>query len=148
AARRAHRRFPRRIRGIPAAAPGRLKPRRRRFCTVRRSRPPGGRRPMKTNRRTRPAALGLLLASPLLLAQQAAETAFQQGVRAAMQGEIRTPQERARDVNRLPVEILGFFRMREDMRVIEILPAGGWFTKLLGPALRDKGKLYVTHPEG
>jgi predicted methyltransferase len=34
------------------------------------------------------------------------------------------------------------------MRVIEILPAGGWFTKLLGPALKDKGKLYVTHPEG
>lgn len=103
---------------------------------------------MKTNRRIRLAALGLLVASPLLLAQQAAETPFQQGVRAAMQGEIRTPQERARDVNRLPVEILGFFRMREDMRVIEILPAGGWFTKLLGPALRDKGKLYVTHPEG
>jgi predicted methyltransferase len=38
--------------------------------------------------------------------------------------------------------------MREDMKVIEILPSGGWFTKLLGPALKDKGKLYVAHPEG
>ena len=38
--------------------------------------------------------------------------------------------------------------MREDMRVIEILPAGGWFTKILGPLLKDKGKLYVTHPAG
>ncbi|MEO6078457.1 MAG: methyltransferase [Steroidobacteraceae bacterium] len=65
-----------------------------------------------------------------------------------MQGEIRTPEERARDVNRLPVEILSFFRMREDMRVIEILPSGGWFTKILAPVLKDKGKLYVTHPEG
>jgi predicted methyltransferase len=34
------------------------------------------------------------------------------------------------------------------MRVIEILPAGGWFTKILGPVPKDMGKLYVTHPEG
>jgi predicted methyltransferase len=81
-------------------------------------------------------------------AQTAERTPFQQRVKEAMQGEIRTPEERARDVNRLPVEILGFFRMREDMRVLEILPAGGWFTKILAPALEERGKLYVTHPEG
>lgn len=85
---------------------------------------------------------------PVLHAQQANPTPFQQGIQKAMQSEIRTPEERARDVNRLPVEILTFFRMREDMRVIEILPSGGWFTKLLAPALKDKGKLYVVHPEG
>jgi predicted methyltransferase len=89
-----------------------------------------------------------LLLGAALHAQPANPTPFQQRVTAAMQGEIRTPEERARDVNRLPVEILSFFRMREDMRVIEILPAGGWFTKLLGPALAEKGKLYVVHPEG
>ena len=90
----------------------------------------------------------LFFRSPALHAQPATPTPFQQRVLDAMQGEIRTPEERARDVNRLPVEILSFFRMREDMRVIEILPAGGWFTKILGPVLKDKGKLYVTHPEG
>ncbi|MEO6078464.1 MAG: methyltransferase [Steroidobacteraceae bacterium] len=90
----------------------------------------------------------LALIGPMLHAQQANPTPFQQAVLKAMQGEIRTPEERARDINRLPVEILSFFRMREDMRVIEILPSGGWFTKLLGPVLKDKGKLYVTHPEG
>lgn len=90
-----------------------------------------------------------LLVSPALPAQQpAAEASFQQAVRAALQGGIRTPEERARDGTRLPVEILSFFRMREDMRVIEVLPAGGWFTKILGPVLKDKGKLYVTHPPG
>jgi len=92
--------------------------------------------------------LTVLLTSPVLQAQQAAPTSFQQAVRTAMQGEIRTPEERARDVARLPVEILSFFRMREDMRVIEVLPAGGWFTKILGPVLKEKGKLYVTHPTG
>ena len=95
------------------------------------------------------AATCLALASPLLHAQAATtQTPVQQGILKAMQGDIRTPEERARDVNRLPVEILTFFRLREDMRVIEILPAGGWFTKILGPVLKDKGKLYVTHPDG
>jgi predicted methyltransferase len=103
---------------------------------------------MPMSLRTGLTAIALLVISTTLQAQQATPTPFQQRVLAAMQGEIRTPEERARDVNRLPVEILSFFRMREDMRVIEILPAGGWFTKILGPVLKDQGKLYVTHPEG
>jgi len=86
--------------------------------------------------------------SPLAQSQQATPTPFQQRVHTALQGEIRAPEERARDVNRMPAEILSFFRMRDDMRVIEILPAGGWFTKILGPVLKDRGKLYVTHPQG
>lgn len=102
----------------------------------------------------RPALRSLLCATALLhltaavQAQPSNPTPFQQRVIAAMQGGIRTPEERARDVNRLPAEILEFFRMRENMRVIEILPAGGWFTKILGPVLKEQGKLYVTHPAG
>ena len=94
------------------------------------------------------AAIVPLLLAPALHAQPANPTPFQQRVIAAMQSDIRTPEERARDPNRLPAEILAFFRMRENMRVIEILPAGGWFTKILAPVLREKGKLYVAHPEG
>ena len=94
------------------------------------------------------AIVASLFLLPDVHAQPADPTPFQQRVIAAMQGDIRTPEERARDVNRMPTEILGFFRMREDMRVIEILPAGGWFTKILAPVLKDEGKLYVAHPEG
>ncbi len=92
--------------------------------------------------------LCLSAAGTAAAAQPASPTPFQQLVLKAMQSETRTPEERARDVNRMPAEILEFFRMREDMRVIEILPAGGWFTKILAPVLKDKGQLYVTHPEG
>jgi predicted methyltransferase len=96
------------------------------------------------------ALLACLSAAGPAAAAQAADpaAAFRQRVVEAMRGEIRTPEERARDEFRLPAEILEFFRMREDMRVIEILPAGGWFTKILAPALKDKGKLYVAHPPG
>lgn len=91
--------------------------------------------------------LCLAAAGPAAAAQPD-PTPFQQRVLDAMRGDIRTPEEKARDVNRLPAEILEFFRMREDMRVIEILPAGGWFTKILAPVLAERGRLYVTHPEG
>jgi len=92
--------------------------------------------------------LGTLLATGTVQAQPANPTPFQQRVIEAMQGEIRTADDRARDANRMPAEVLEFFRMRDDMRVIEILPAGGWYTKILAPVLKGTGKLYVTHPPG
>lgn len=96
--------------------------------------------------------LGILgvagLTSTANQAQPADPTPFQERVIAAMQSEIRTAEDRARDANRMPAEVLEFFGMREDMRVIEILPAGGWYTKILAPVLKENGKLYVTHPPG
>ena len=90
----------------------------------------------------------VLLFAGAAMAQPANPTPFQKRVIEAMQGDIRTEKDRARDANRMPAEVLEFFRMREDMRVIEVLPATGWYTKILGPVLKDKGKLYVTHPPG
>jgi predicted methyltransferase len=71
---------------------------------------------------------------------------IQQAVQRALEGDIRTPEERARDRERQPAQVLEFFRLRPDMRVIEILPFAGWYTKILGPLLKEDGKLYVTHP--
>lgn len=64
-------------------------------------------------------------------------------IRAAMAADIRTEAEVARDRNRKPVETLAFFGLTDDMRVLELLPGGGWYTKLLGPVLRENGELYV-----
>jgi predicted methyltransferase len=100
------------------------------------------------NMRTLVFASASLLIAGGIQAQPANPTPFQQRVIEAMQGEIRTAEERERDANRMPAEVLEFFRMREDMRVIEILPAGGWYTKILAPVLQDSGKLYVSHPPG
>lgn len=62
----------------------------------------------------------------------------------AMEGPTRTPAEIARDfTERKPVETLEFFRFRHDMRVLELIPGAGWYTKLLAPTLRGSGKLYV-----
>ena len=89
----------------------------------------------------------LLLAAPVSFAQFGdPPNELQRAVMDAMQSEIRTAQERARDRNRQPAEVLDFFRLEPDMTVIEILPAGGWYTKILGQILNEEGKLYVTHP--
>ena len=56
---------------------------------------------------------------------------------------LRTAEEKARDINRKPQETLSFFGLQPDMRVIELFPGQGWYTKLLAPLLADEGQLYL-----
>ncbi len=72
-----------------------------------------------------------------------AEEKFAERVTDALASETRSPQERARDANRKPAETLAFFGLRGDMDVLELVPGGGWYTKLLAPALADEGSLSV-----
>ncbi len=65
-------------------------------------------------------------------------------INAALQHERRGEKDRIRDANRSPVDTLNFFRFKDDQTVLELLPGGGWYTKILGPALEKKGKLYVS----
>jgi predicted methyltransferase len=57
----------------------------------------------------------------------------------------RSEVNRARDHYRHPIETLGFFGLREDMTVVELWPGNGWYTEVLAPFLKDKGKLVVTN---
>ena len=69
-------------------------------------------------------------------------------LKVAMQASIRGEADTKRDHNRLPAQTLKFFGLRDDMTVIELIPGGGWYTKLLAPILADKGKLYVALGSG
>ncbi len=82
----------------------------------------------------------LLLSSTFAWAQ---DSEVEQRIAAAMAADIRSTEEVARDDNRMPLETLSFFGLKEDMRVLEMLPGGGWYTKILAPVLRDDGELYV-----
>lgn len=66
----------------------------------------------------------------------------------AMSADIRTDKEVARDKNRMPIETLEFFGLRDNMKVVELLPGRGWYTKLLAPVLADKGELYLAYGTG
>ncbi len=61
----------------------------------------------------------------------------------AMAADIRSDAEKDRDRNRKPVDTLKFFGLRDDMKIIELLPGGGWYTKLLAPVMRENGEFYA-----
>ena len=73
--------------------------------------------------------------------QASADTALQ----AAVNGDWRSADEKARDRYRHPVESLTFWGLKPGMTVLEVQPGGGWWTNILAPyAKATGGKLYVT----
>ncbi len=64
-------------------------------------------------------------------------------VEAALAAESRPEADRDRDRNRRPLETLNFFGLEDDMRVLELIPGGGWYTRVLAPTLAENGQLYV-----
>lgn len=58
----------------------------------------------------------------------------------------RSEDHRARDRYRHPKETMMFFGLRPEMTVIEISPGAGWYTEILGPVLRKKGRLIAAVP--
>ena len=96
----------------------------------------------------RPLLGALLLAAPagvaagLAVAATAADT--EQRLRAAIEAPGRSAENRARDGARHPLETLVFFGIEPDMRVLELWPGRGWYTEILGPYLKQQGRLAVT----
>jgi predicted methyltransferase len=88
-------------------------------------------------------ALSLPAAAQAPPAQQKDETTL--AIEKALASDIRTADERARDnPERKPVQTLAFFGLKPNMTVVELFPGAGWYTKILGQVLADKGKLYIT----
>jgi len=69
-------------------------------------------------------------------------------VNAALEAPSRPQADRDRDDNRLPLETLQFFGLQDDMRVLELIPGGGWYTRILAPVLAENGQLYVAIGSG
>ena len=66
-------------------------------------------------------------------------------LRKAIAGQQRSAEHKARDKYRHPQQTLEFFDVKDNMTVVEIWPGAGWYTEILAPYLRDKGKLYAAH---
>ena len=79
---------------------------------------------------------------PKVESSAAGKAAISQAIQSDMRAE-----DKARDAERHPLEVLSFFRLEPNMRVIEILPFGGWFTKIIGPVVREQGMLYTVQPD-
>lgn len=84
---------------------------------------------------------GLSLATPMPAAAQTISVS--PDIAAAVAASTRTPANAARDQYRHPAETLSFFGVKPTDTVVEIWPAGGWYTEILAPYLKGKGTLWA-----
>jgi len=81
----------------------------------------------------------LLLAASGLAAAAPRVPAF---IKAAVADASRPEEDRARDADRKPAETLAFAGVRPGMKIAELAPGGGYFTRMLTNAVGPKGKVY------
>ena len=60
-----------------------------------------------------------------------------------MRGSHRAPGHEARNRYRHPVETLTFFGLQPSTTVVEVWPSQGWYTEILAPLLRNRGRYYA-----
>lgn len=95
------------------------------------------------------AAAATALSAPALSSPAvAADAHISKDLAAAVAAPNRSETNRARDKYRHPAETLAFFGIKPTDTVVEIWPGGGWYTEILAPYLRAKGKLVVAAPSG
>lgn len=69
-------------------------------------------------------------------------------IAAAIADARRPVADRDRDANRRPAETIAFADIRPGARVGEVLPAGGYFTRILAVAVGETGRVYpVIRPD-
>ena len=84
----------------------------------------------------------LALACSMTFAAASSFANIEDKLKAAMASDVRSAAELERDANRKPLQTLEFFGLQDDMSVVELIPGGGWYTKLLVPVLNEKGNYY------
>lgn len=82
-----------------------------------------------------------LILAALLAASVAGAAHADDALKAAIAGTHRAPANSARDAARHPQQTLEFFGIAPSMTVVELSPGAGWYTEILAPYLREKGKL-------
>ena len=89
----------------------------------------------------------LAVLSAALLAGGCTTTSTRQTTTQALDGILagtqRSDANRARDQYRHPKDTLLFFGIRPEMHVLEVWPEPGWYTEIIAPLLREKGKYYA-----
>lgn len=88
-------------------------------------------------------AAALVLATPAI-AKPAAKPAS--AVAAAVADPARPAEDRARDGARKPAEMLAFAQIRPGLKIGELLPGNGYFTRIFAKAIGSRGTVYAWIP--
>jgi predicted methyltransferase len=99
-------------------------------------------------RRSILAAAVLALAVPTAsVVPAAAQEGAAQAALAQVLAHSRRAEDRARDQHRHPAETLAFFRIQPGMTVVDYMPAGGWYSRVLVPYLGGQGTYIGLNPK-
>lgn len=63
----------------------------------------------------------------------------------AIDGKHRSDAHKTRDQHRNPHKTLKLFDVQPHHTVVEVWPGGGWYSEILAPYLKDKGKFIAAH---
>jgi len=95
-----------------------------------------------------PLIFAATLAASLSLAATCVQAAgVPANIKAAVADSNRPDADKARDANRKPAETLEFLSVKSGEKVGELLPGGGYFTRLFSKAVGPKGHVYALVPE-
>jgi predicted methyltransferase len=100
----------------------------------------------------RGAALGIALGAGVLggamgMAKVAHPVSAARAITAALANPARPETDKSRDAARKPGQLLAFARVHPGMKVGELLPGGGYFTRILSSAVGETGAVYSWIPE-
>jgi predicted methyltransferase len=95
-----------------------------------------------------PLILAASLAASLSLSATCVQAAsVPANIKAAVADSNRPDTDKQRDANRKPAETLAFLGVKSGESVAELLPGGGYFTRLFSAAVGAKGHVYALVPE-
>ncbi len=100
-----------------------------------------------------PIAAALLLQAAPAFADKQAQMAASPPTRETMQAmsaalaDPRRAADRPRDVWRHPAQTLKFFKVDPGMTVVDYMPSGGWYTRVLVPFLGPSGRYIGLNPD-
>jgi predicted methyltransferase len=94
-----------------------------------------------------PHVLASALAATLLLsATRASAASIPDNIAAAVADSNRPDTDKMRDANRKPAETLAFTGVKSGALIAELLPGGGYFTRLFSKAVGSSGHVYAIVP--
>jgi predicted methyltransferase len=89
-----------------------------------------------------------ILAVAAMLSVSAAALAAPSVIAAAVADSARPATDTSRDANRHPAELLAFAGVKPGMTVVDLLPGGGYFTRIFAKTVGPKGFVYAYYSNG
>jgi predicted methyltransferase len=95
-------------------------------------------------------AATLAFATPAIAQDQPANAGQEAVAPSALDAVLADPRrdaDRARDAWRHPAEMLTVFKVQQGQTVVDVIPGGGWLTRILVPLLAGNGRYIALNPD-